>query len=893
MRAFVLPLVLCGLFGGCVEVPQVPANSDPARDGGESSTDGGPVVEFDAGPPPVDAAPPTVRITSPANAASFAADVSTITVEGAAADDVGVSVVRVALGPNAPINASTSDFWRTWRVTLPLPAGTHKIRAIVSDSAAKSAEDTITVTRAPSRADAAPPSLAITSPAATSRTTRAAVLVIGTAADDTGLTAVEARVDGVSQYTLVETSDAFANWRASLGLAPDVTNTVRVRATDLAGNRVERTVTVTSLTAADRQPPSLVVSEPTEGASLAATTVRVRGTASDNVGIAKVEVAIGDGDYTLAQTNDGFGTWERTVALVMGQNQIRVRATDASELETVVTRTVTSTVAPDWSAPKSYELRLAAPRDRSVSLVLDKQGMGEVIPESVRRSIIILNLDPSVLMTNTMETIKNACGAGWQSLGFNPRCPSSWGTQELNLWRLLTMTPANVNVAGTSIEGTAEIADILSSLGLIDDFNTILADTLGIDKRVEIVDTANAVAALRDDLIKTHPNANANGTLPVTIQDGFSDMRELATRFGPSGSHPGFLDPSAPTFSQVLTPSFRMAVRGTSNLTWHDGIDLSQGKDYIAILPTPSSDVITFDFTNTLSVTGLAANPTVDLTFIMREAPTFLRSAVRENDEEPPAHPGQGQMWSASKWLIEYVFVDASFRKYRGRAPYAKAYTTLFGLVTQAVITVGANDDNKLPNLSNPLPGWARFYTLFGLGSPPKAQYLWEMIAEIAQIRLRDGGVAEGQGHVRFELQNLPVGLTAQQIIAQMRPALEAQKSALAQRLLGDYRTNNGAVDLYLHGTAGNLYLFFAHSSDPLPRATTYATPGFYSDAALTQKVSSTEAMTSGDAVHEKLKLSGAPARTVYVKDDSGGVYRLEIDAASSDRVTLRASKKL
>ena len=88
-------------------------------------------------------------------------------------------------------------------------------------------------------------------------------------------------------------------------------------------------------------------------------------------------------------------------------------------------------------------------------------------------------------------------------------------------------------------------------------------------------------------------SANADGTLPVTIQDGFSDMAELSARFGPQGNHPGFLDPSVPTYSQVLSPSFQMTVQGTSNLTWYDGVDLSVGKEYIAILPKFSKTLTT------------------------------------------------------------------------------------------------------------------------------------------------------------------------------------------------------------------------------------------------------------------------------------------------------------
>jgi hypothetical protein len=874
----------------CVEVPGIPPSRTPAEDGGAVGTDGG--LSFDGGGVPSDTEPPQIRITSPADGTRLPATATSVLVEGTAADDVGVAAVQVFQGPNAWVAAQSDDFFHTWRVTLPLPPGTFPLRARAVDVAGKTAEVQISLGRTVDRGDQENPTLTITSPTDGAQTTRQSVVVTGGAIDDTGIARVEARVDGLTEFALAETTDTFAHFRAAVGLAPGSPNIIRVRATDLAGKTAERTVRVTSLLAADREPPKLTVTSPRPGATISTETVPVSGTASDNFGVAKVEVRVGSGAYVVATTSDGYATWSATVTLVTGANSLRVRATDVSELETVVTLAVVSTFVPAWDPPRDYELRLAAPRNRGVSLILNRQGLGEVIPESVRRSIVLMNLDPTPLMTNTMDAIKAACGAGWASRDFVPGCPAGWTAAEVNLWRLLTMTPDNVSVVGTSIEGVKDIAETLAGLGLIDDFSTILADALGINRYAEIVDTGNAVLAVRDDVIKTHPSANADGTLPVTIQDGFSDMAELSARFGPQGNHPGFLDPSVPTYSQVLSPSFQMTVQGTSNLTWYDGVDLSVGKEYIALLPTPTTDVVSFDFANTLTVTGLAADPTVDLVFVMKEHPTFRPAYTLENNVEPPPHPGLGAAWSISPWFIEHVLVDAAFRKYRARSPYYKAYKTLFDLITEAVVTVGANDpEEHLPLLNNPRPGWARFYTLFGLGDPPLGQYIWEMISEISQIRLRDAGVPEGQGSTRFVLRGIPVGLTPAQIIAQMRPGLESQKSVLAERLLGDYRRNNGAVDFYLWGTPGNLYLFFVHSTDPLPASYAYTKPGFFSDAALTQKVSTTAALTSGDAVHEKIRL-GSSALTVYAQDASGAVYRLEVQPAQSDRVVLRASRK-
>jgi hypothetical protein len=934
-------LVLAGIASilvSCVEIPDVPDAGPVASDGGGAVDAGGP---FDAGPPPADASAPTVTVTSPRSGATFASAVTSVEVTGTAADDVAVAAVQVALGPNAFVAAASDDFFRTWRVTLPLPPGAWTVRARAFDAAGKMGEAQITITRTPRAGDLAGPVLNITSPIPPVsgppcvRTTRQAVIVTGTATDDTGIALVQARVDNLTSFATVETGDTFASWRASLGLTPSADNLIRVRATDLSGRTAEKTVCVTSLVAADREPPELVVTAPAEGASIAAATVEVAGTARDNLGVAKVEVSVNGGALLAGASTDNFATWRVTVPLAPGANALRVRATDVSELETVVTRNVTGAFTPEWSASREYELRLAAPRDRSVTLDLDKNGLGEVIPESVARTIKLLDLDPTPLMTSTMETIKNACGPGWDRASFDPSgCPWPAGTPERNMWGLLTMTPDNVKVDCTSIAETKQIAnDIHDAIGLLDSFSDILAETLGIGRYQEIVGTTHAVASIKENVLRTHPNANPDGTLPVTMQDGLSDMADLATRFGRSGSHPGFLSAAqskvlcaGPDAALGCTEAFRMSVRGVSNLTWHDGVDLSVGKEYIALLPTSTADVISFDFANTLSVSGLVPNPKVDMTFTMFEHSRLLRAYTTSNGTNPRTLPmprnGPGEAWTIDKWLTEYVLVDATYRQYASRSPYCRLYEIGSSdqcsdqclAIDLSEIVVGRNGvavndgplclgtDPYIARIPEPVPlGWTRFWTRLDLGSPPPAQYLWEMIAEIAQIRLHDGGdpsdcskgIPEGQANSAFAVADIPVGLTAQQIIDKMRPSLEAQKSVLAQRLLGDYRRNNGAVDFYLRGTAGDLYLFFVHATDPRPLDTYgYTKPGFFSDAALTQKVSTTAAMTSGDGVHEKVKL-GATPQTVYAQDDAGAVYRIEVGAAQSDRVTLRVAKKL
>ena len=79
--------------------------------------------------------------------------------------------------------------------------------------------------------------------------------------------------------------------------------------------------------------------------------------------------------------------------------------------------------------------------------------------------ILLLELDSTALLTNTLLAVKNSCGTQWQLDQPNPNHDCSltalgqsyegqdgtWQTSaEYSLVRILTMTPANARVQGTS-----------------------------------------------------------------------------------------------------------------------------------------------------------------------------------------------------------------------------------------------------------------------------------------------------------------------------------------------------------------------------------------------------------------------------------------------------------
>ncbi|MEM7676894.1 MAG: hypothetical protein AAF449_12895, partial [Myxococcota bacterium] len=203
-------------------------------------------------------------------------------------------------------------------------------------------------------------------------------------------------------------------------------------------------------------------------------------------------------------------------------------------------------------------------------------------------------------------------------------------------------------------------------------------------------------------------------------------------------------------------------------------------------------------------------------------------------------------------------------------------------------IEVGQNGDPA---------GWTEFQVLFNLGNPPRDQYAWELIDEVAQValhRLPEGTIAEGAANVAFTLQDVPIGMTADEIRRAIRPVLQAQASVLSDRLLGDYARNNGAVDFYYRrGDDGVPYVFFVNEDDPRPSTTyRYDRPGFYADPARTNEVSALVVPGSGDDTHPKLRLSPGET-TVYAEDEDGQLYRLRFAVDAAGEVVVDVSRRL
>ncbi len=94
-------------------------------------------------------------------------------------------------------------------------------------------------------------------------------------------------------------------------------------------------------TSSDITPPSIAINSPSNGQAFTSSTITVSGSASDDIGLSKVEVKAGTGTWQLAS---GTTSWSKALTLASGTNTIYVRATDTSGniRETSVTVTYNS-----------------------------------------------------------------------------------------------------------------------------------------------------------------------------------------------------------------------------------------------------------------------------------------------------------------------------------------------------------------------------------------------------------------------------------------------------------------------------------------------------------------------------------------------------------------------
>lgn len=853
MRRLLGPLCFAALLTGCVEQAPALDYGDPTAIGQQSEVDG--IVASIVSPRVGQAiASPQLAVEVAAHATGEPASLRV-----RIGNKSGGLVEATARGPAGP--------GQTFAASVPLVHGANIVRVLVEDEAQTrfrrldfevlydGAAPGLTVAAlapAPGRSDCEG-----ATPIEGLPTAATAVCLRGVVT-----TAAGAKPQGVRVASGAATLAADGSFEGLVPLAADQAQAIEVVATDDRGRSTSGLVAITQ----DSLPPALALTAPGGGPALETDddAIVLGGTADDANGLDSIRIEASGGG---AQVLGPASPWQVTVPLAPGDNALTVAAIDRAGNRAELPVTVR----------RNRVIRLAAPSGgpAAAKLSLDRQALSSLLDAEDQKKIkaAVVPLRPAIkgALAAIREPEKNGIDV------------STWGQPERNLSRLLATSPDNADLHGTSIE---ELLSLGAAVGLPP--GRLLSDLLGVSVLTPFLTTDTLTDVLLENTVATHPNAtlDAQGepVLEVTLYDVFQDLSTIGPRFGPAGEHPGFLEGA--TRGSVLESGFRMGLPVKTNLRQYDGVDAS-GDTLASLFRLEGDSVLELDFTsNDFTVVGLADEPSIDMRVRVREDAAFIGAGATQKARPDAASPGfyrgDGAVWDRAPWLIERLVADGTYRQ------YARAYA---GDGYQKTLSYDAGSIKQAATLTWD-KGWVTIATSGGIGSPPPPQYIWDMILEVAQVRLHDG-IAEGEADMAFDLQRIPVGLTADDLVKQLRPTLQAQAGELSKLLAGNAGLAASKADFFFvpssqAGAQGFLF-FRAPGDDAAPYA--YATPGFFSDAALTKKASSTGALGgTTDATHEKI--AAQAGLVVYVADDAKAVFKVEVIESTAAGAAVRVSRQ-
>ncbi|HUP61814.1 MAG TPA: Ig-like domain-containing protein [Thermoanaerobaculia bacterium] len=249
-----------------------------------------------------DTTAPTTSITAPLDGAVVA---GTTIVTASASDDVGVTQVEFYLDNVLQSTDTTSPYEWSWNTTT-AANGAHALVSKAYDAANNAGtSSTVNVTV---DNDLTPPTTSITAPA-NGATVSGAVNVTASASDNVGVTRVEFFLDNVLQST--DTTSPY-EWSWSTTTATNGTHSLVSKAYDAASN-VGTSSAVSVTVDNDTTPPTTSITAPANGATVSGT-VNVTASASDNVGVTRVEFFLDNVLQSTDTTSPYEWSWSTTTA---------------------------------------------------------------------------------------------------------------------------------------------------------------------------------------------------------------------------------------------------------------------------------------------------------------------------------------------------------------------------------------------------------------------------------------------------------------------------------------------------------------------------------------------------------------------------------------------------
>ena len=644
-------------------------------------------------------------------------------------------------------------------------------------------------------------------------------------------------------------------FEAVIDMDADSANEIVVSVSDTEGRQTR----VVRRIVQDNTPPTLAVPlAGDEPLRVERNRAEIDGTVTDDRGVGRVLIVSEVGNEVEAPL-DADGRFVLVVQLEPGANRFDVVARDVAGNESRLRVSIV----------RERLIRLGrATSGGTTQLRLDRRALEEILSPDAQRAIEVITLSLRTPVVEALRAIREPERFGLDT--------SEWGPAEFNMANLLRMTPDTADLSGSSLE---ELLSIAPAVGLPSP--RLLAQLLDIEPTETFLSLESLTEALLDRLIGTHPEVvrgdDGDPALRLTMFDVLQNLEPVAARFGPSGQHPGFL--SGESRSMVLEPGFLLTVPVQSNIEVREGVDGSRGgKDFLFLVDRDSS-TISFDFlSEETSIVGLVDEPTVDLQFAVGESDQFTVAGsareARPDPEQTGFFRGSGEAFDALAWQFERIVAEAAYGQYALR--FAPSYENLLQYDAGSIVNAAVLEWAR---------GWVTITTSGGLGSPPEPTYAWDVLTEVAQLRLHEGGIPEGQADLAFRVAALPIGLNADDLIDTLRPTLQAQEAELASRIIDGDTVVASGVDFFWEPAGSTGFLFFVAPSD-LGGGYPYERPGFFTDASLTTRSSTTGALGTNDTVHHKLV--PVAGQSHFFEDDEAAVYRLDIVDVEPSGVTVR-----
>ncbi|MGB9106500.1 MAG: Ig-like domain-containing protein [Terriglobales bacterium] len=277
------------------------------------SSSGSQMFLFDFSATPPDTIPPTVSVTSPSASATI---FGTVTLVASASDSVGVVGVQFALdGQNVGGQITSAPYTMAWDSTT-VADGNHSITAAAWNLAANTATSSpVTVA-----VDNSAPTVSLTSPSNGSVVTG---IVPVTASASALVSQVGFYLDGATLIGTATSSPYSVNWNTS-ALIQGSSHTVSAVAYGNNGKTAPSSVVTVAIK--DTTPPTVAITNPANNASVSGT-VTISASASDNVGVAKVEFYLDGALLTTNVSPPYSATWNTNTAS-LGSHTLMARAYD-------------------------------------------------------------------------------------------------------------------------------------------------------------------------------------------------------------------------------------------------------------------------------------------------------------------------------------------------------------------------------------------------------------------------------------------------------------------------------------------------------------------------------------------------------------------------------------